>query len=265
MHYHFKASLDKVDSPTNVNYRIPEIDWKLRRAEIQFIKERISQSNQLSRGSFEFNNKVIDDMKNIVELVTITSPTIDSSGNYTIELPENYFYFVDCKAKCSKNNVSKNIRCFVRNNNEEILAFNSSSFDWEELNIIFLNKKIMLLTNGSFTISEVYLKYVKLPELAHNAEDYYGTVQVFGSDILSYYNTYSRIPKGLSVSISNIVAGNTYSVNGYITLNKEKLFGYRDPELPESTSEEIVTIAVNDTILNLIDKATQTQNQNKSN
>ena len=246
MHYQFKSKLNKIDSVNNVNYRVPEIDWKLRIAEREFIKERISQSNQSAKGTFGFNNKVIDDLKSIIVQEKITDITV-SGNSYTVELPDNYFYFIECYAECTKNGKTKLIRCYVRNSNEEIFIFNQSSFEWEEINIFFEDNKIILASDSTFTIGKVYLKYIKIPVLMHNAEDYYGTVSILGSDIKAYYNTYNRVPKGLTIPINSVVDGTSYSLQGYTTLDKQKLFGYIDSELSYSALDDLVESAVNET------------------
>lgn len=259
MHYQFKSKLNKIDNVSNIGYKVPEIDWRLKRAEIQLIKERISQSNHLSAGVFEFNNRAIDDLKNIVKRTTITD-LLEENNDYFVELPNDYFYFIECTAECTKNNVTKNIRCFVRNNIEEIFAFNTTSFEWEEINLIFIDKGFVLMTDGTFTISKLNFKYIKVPSLFHNAEDYYGTVPVLGSEILQYYNTYNRVPKGLSVSIDNVVSTSIYTINGYVSLSKVKLFGYIDCELSNSILDDIVDIAVNNIYEELTENKQTKQN-----
>jgi len=253
MHYQFKLKLDKVDSATNINYVVPEIDWRLKRAEAKFIKERMSQSNPFNKGTYEFNNKVIDDLKNITTSSTITSLThTDTSTNWYANLPTDYYYYIDCKATCTKGGITKVIPCQVRNNTEEIMIFNSTSFEWEELNVIFLNKQLVFITDGTFNITSITLKYVKVPVLSHNAESHYGTVFVLGSVITTYYTLYNRIPRGLTIPIANIVSETLYTINGYKSLNGLTLFGYVDSELSENTFEDVVDIAVQDVMENLI-------------
>lgn len=251
MHYQFKLKLDKVDSATNINFVVPEIDWRLKRAEAKFIKDRVAQSNPFSNGAYEFNNKIIDDLKNIIVSQTITDITNDGN-KYYIDLPEDYYYYINCEATCVKSNVTKLIPCQVRNNTEEIMIFNSSSFEWEELNVIFLDKQLVLITDGTFNISSITLKYVKVPVLLHNAESHYGTVSVIGSTIVDYYNTYNRLPRGLNVTINNLVPETIYSINGYKALNGSILFGYINSELSENTFEDIVDLAIKDVLENSI-------------
>jgi hypothetical protein len=251
MHYQFKLKLEKIDSTNNVNYLIPEIDWRLRRAEAKFIKDRVAQSNPFSNGAYEFNNKIIDDLKNIIVSQTITDITNDGN-KYYIDLPEDYYYYINCEANCVKSNITKLIPCQVRNNTEEIMIFNSSSFEWEELNVIFLDKQLVLITDGTFNISSITLKYVKVPVLLHNAESHYGTVSVIGSTIVDYYNTYNRLPRNFNLTIDNIVPETIYSINGYKALNGSILFGYINSELSENTFEDIVDIEIKDVLENSI-------------
>ena len=258
MHYQFKLKLEKVDSATNINYIVPEIDWRLKRAEAKFVKERVSQSNPFSKGTYEFNNKVIDDLKTLFTSVDIADITSLDNNNY-VDLPSDYYYYIDCKATCTKGDITKVIPCQVRNNTEEIMVFNSTSFEWEELNVIFLNKQLVFITDGTFNITSITLKYVKVPVLLHNAETHYGTVSVLGSTIITYYRLYNRVPRGLLIPIANVVTTTLYTIHGYKSLNGLTLFGYVDSELSENTFEDIVDIAVQDVMENLF---TNKQQQN---
>ena len=159
----------------------------------------------------------------------------------------NYFYFLQGETVGIKNSVSRTLNCAIKNNYDILEGYNKSSFEWEEVSTTFDNK-INLISDGTFTIGDLKIKYIRKPAFAHNAEDHYGKVNILGSAILTYYNQYIRVPKGLSIDINTVVPDTTYSINGYLSVNKEYLFGYKDIELSESAINEIVDLAIKNTI-----------------
>lgn len=239
MHYLFKQKLNKIDSNQNINFRVPEIDVFLREAELMFIRQRILKNTHRAVGSMDFTNELSDDLISVIKTTTITE--IVNNG---ITLPEDYLYYGVLSAKATKGNSTTILKGLFTPVVEELNSYNASSFEWGELNLKMRNNRIEFIVTNDFVISEVYLTYVKKPKIIHNAEDYSGTVTVSGTTIFEYYDTYQRIPKGLSVSIANIILEHTYQIKGYKDLAGMILFGYQDSELPYHTLDQIVDIAV---------------------
>jgi len=248
MHYKFRQGLNKLDSQKNRNIRVPEIDQKLRIAELNFIQERSIIGDSNTVGILESDNVIREELKNVITKSTITGSLSDNL--YSFNLPNDYMFFVKCVVNVTKNTITKNIPCIINKSYGEKSPFKTSSFEWNEINGVMYDGQIHLSVDG-FTINEVDLSYVKIPRMIHNAEDSGITVSVLGSNILSYYSTYNRTPKGLSIDIGSVDSGTSYSINGYKSLENELLFGYVDTELSSICEDKIVESAVLDTISDL--------------
>lgn len=246
VHYSFRMKRNRLDSKGNYDLRIPELDWKLNEAVDLFIKQRAVLTDQYQPGSFELNNTILDDLKNIVKELEINSFT-NNRNKFLTDFPNDYLYFLKGEVSCTKNTVQRLLNCIVKNNYDILEGNNKSSFEWQEIMTTF-DKYITLITDGSFTINSLLLKYIKKPAFAHNAEDYYGKINILGSDILQYYSTYARVPKGLNIDINTVLPNEYYNINGYLSVNKEKLFGYVDIELSQSAINEIIDLAISNTI-----------------
>jgi hypothetical protein len=251
MHYSFKQKLNKVDSNQNTNFRVPEIDFILKEAELMYIQQRVQKNTNEVTGSFELTNKITEDLSSIIVTDTITSITTINSELYVIDKPSDYLYYIDCKVKAVKNTNTNILNGLFTHSIEEINSFNKSSFEWKEINLKIRNNRIELISDGSFIVTEVYLTYIKKPIDFHNAEDFSANVTVVGSDIISYYNSYNRTPKGLLIDISNVVTDTNYSIKGYRDINNNIRFGYINCEMPNHTLDNIVDLAVLNTIGNI--------------
>ena len=87
------------------------------------------------------------------------------------------------------------------------MEYNVSILTWKEVNIRFYDGGIKIFTDGTFTIKEVRLNYIRKHAYIHNAQDFLPTG--------SY-----KLPSGTVLT------------------------GIQNSELPEHTHREIVDIAV---------------------
>lgn len=211
MQYDLKSKLNKIDSSQAKDLLVPEMDWKLNEALDIFIKSVALPRYSQTMG-FEKTQRNIEDIRTIIRTtkgLASKKGLSEDSRVYYIEIPEDYAYFVSAKADISKGSCKKNmVKCFVRKHGDlnEESPFDSSSFEWEDINILFDEKGIAVYTDGTFTIDKLYLDYVYKHPYIHNAED--------------------------------------YSVGGYELLDGTSLTGTQDCLLPEHTHREIVDIAV---------------------
>jgi len=221
MHYDFKVKINKIDSQKYRNFRVPEIDWKLNEA--QDILIRLIAFPRIFQGvSFEVNQRSIDDLRTImVDNLSLSAQKVDN--RYMFTLPNDYMHHVSSKILCTKGECSKYIRSnIVRHETEfETDTFTVSSFEWEEVNILFSSittiplpdaptsvnlSVIYAYTDDSFEISSMLLNYLRKPKYIHSADDAVG-------------GTYT-LPDGTVLS------------------------GYQNCELPETLHKEIVDLAV---------------------
>jgi len=204
MHYDFKQKFNKIDSQKNKGLLVPEIDWLLNEAAELFVKKVATPKFDNVLG-FETSQRVTEDIKTIVVGGTWLPVT-----NNIIILPANYQYFVRCRVKLSKANCTgKEAVLYIRQHNNlfEESSFYNGSFEWREVNGVYESQGIQAFTDGTFTIDEAKLSYIRKMAYMHNAQDF-GTL-----------GTYNH-PSGVTLT------------------------GTVNCDLPEHTHREVVDIAV---------------------
>lgn len=209
IHYDYKQKLNKIDSQQYRNLRVPEIDWKINEATNIFIK-LVAQPRIYNHLGFETSQRTIDDIRTIVISDTPLIPINNNDNSYYVELPDDYMFYLSSKALITKDNCGTvYATCIVRQHDDrhEESPFDSSSFEWREVNIRFYDKGIKIFTDGTFIIDTFYLNYIRKHPYIHNAQDY--------------------LPSG------------TYKLP-----NGQLLTGSQNIELPEHVHSEIVDIAV---------------------
>jgi hypothetical protein len=209
MHYDVKQKLNKGDSQQYRNLRVPEIDWSLNEAYEIFVKTIAEPRFKVGQG-FEANQRTIDDIRTLVVDNFLIVPTQINPTTWVATLPENYMFHVSSYVTATKSRCgTKSCRTILRQHDDihEESPFDSSSFEWGEVNIRFFKDGIKIFTDGSFTPTELRLDYIRKPAYIHNAQDFLPTT--------SY-----TLPDGTVLT------------------------GTQDCELPEHTHREIVDIAV---------------------
>ena len=209
MHYDFKQKLNKIDSQQYRNLRVPEIDWKINEAYEVFVKS-IAEPRVTNHLGFEINQRTIDDIRTIVVNDEVLIPIQIDDTSYFITLPQNYMFYISANIIMSKGNCKDKIgRAILRQHDDrfETSPFDNSSYEWGEVNIRFYDKGIRVFTDGTFSIKELRLNYIRKHAYIHNAQDF--------------------LPTG-----------------SYTLPSGQVLTGIQNCELPEHTHREIVDIAV---------------------
>ena len=123
---------------------------------------------------------------------------------------ESYWHFISADVTMNKGTCpdSKSARVFIRQHDDDFenSPFDRSSFEWRTVNGTFTEDGIKFYTDGSFTISDYSISYIKKLRYIHNAAKF---------------------------------VGGTYKLPSGIVLN-----GAANCELPDHTHREIVDIAV---------------------
>jgi hypothetical protein len=169
MHYDFKTKFNKIDSQKNRNLLVPEIDWLLNEAAELFVKKVSNPKTQNNLG-FESSQRIIDDIKSIVKPGTWLPVT-----NNIISLPSDYLYFVRCRVKLSKKNCkSQEAVLYIREHRDlfEESTFYNGNFEWREVNGVYTDQGIQSFTDGTFTIDQAKLTYIRKWPYFHNAQDF---------------------------------------------------------------------------------------------
>lgn len=213
MHYDYKTKLNRLDSQKYVNMRVPAIDWKLNEAQDVLIQMLTSPRYARSYG-FESNQRSIDDIRTIVingfEIVPASASRNRFIAKLPVGVPNNeYLHHISSYAYCVKGDCTALIRTtqIQHDDKAEESPFDKSSFEWEQVNMRIVNNDIILYTDGTFTISKLYLDFIRKPKFFHSAED--------------------------------------ASATGYTLPDGETILtGYQNCELPEILHREIVDLAV---------------------
>lgn len=223
MHYDFKRKFNKIDSQSNRNLLIPEIDWILNEAQNIFIK-LVAEPRFQNHLGFETSSRTIEDIRPLVE------PDYECNINGRIaELPEDYFYYVKAHAKISKgdcNNVRASLNIRQHDDEFETSSFSESSFEWREVNAVF-NKNGIKLFPTDFEINSVILDYIRKPKYMHNAENFgTGSYKLPSGVTLSGYQD-CELPDHVLpeiVDIAVLIAAGDINLPDYaIKLNKLKI------------------------------------------
>ncbi len=210
MQYDVKTKLNKVDSQQYRNLRVPELDWALNEAQEVFIKI-IAEPRNKNGFWFEVNQRSIDDIRTLViNSLTPLPAVIFDSSSYKVALPTNYMFYISgyaCMTKGKCKDVKGRLTVRQHDDMHEESPFDSSSFEWREVNARFFEDGLRVFTDETFTIESICeFNYIRKPAYIHNAQDYVG-------------GTYN-LPDGTV------------------------LVGSQDCELPKHTHREIVDLAV---------------------
>ena len=203
MHYDFKRKFNKIDSQQNRNFLVPEIDQYLNEAEDIF-KKTIAEPRFRTKLGFESSQRNTESLRTIV----ITTCQTDLSTLVYI-LPVDYQYFVRGRVELVRGTCPVRkapIRIMEHDDEFEEDVFTKSSFDWKRINGLFNSDGLLLHTDGTFTIKNACVTYIRKTKFMHNAED--------------------------------------FRTGGYELPSGVALTGTENCELPEHTHRELVDIAV---------------------
>jgi hypothetical protein len=203
MHYHFKRKINKIDSQKRRNFVVPEIDTFINEA-IYFFVKMVAFPRVRGHYSFEKTQRSIDDVRTLV-----TKATLLSNGRKTYALPVNYWHYLSGEMIASKGNCKlKKLTVQIKQHDDtfEKSPFDKSSFEWGEVNALFVGNNLEIFLEDAVQINEIIVRYLKLPTKVHNAA--------------------------------------AFTNNTYTDLRGNVLTGVVNCELPEHTHEEIVDIAV---------------------
>ena len=210
MHYDFKVKLNKIDSQQYRNLLIPEIDWLLNSATLVFIKMNYNPRYNPIEG-FELRQRSRENIKNLVvnNYIAQSNNNPDYPKEYVFLLPRDYLFYVSAKALMYRDICGTRAgRLIIRQHDDEFnkSPFDNSSYEWREVNATFFDGGIKAFTDGTFSIPELNLNYIRNFRYIHYAQGY------------------------LNVTYTN--------------LRGETLTGVQNCELSDHTHSEIVDIAV---------------------
>lgn len=175
LHYAFKLAKDRIDTLSNQDFNVAEIDWLLNEAQLVFIKQRFGDWNNKRKG-FENTTKRIADLSAITikyPLQPALTPTLDS-GVYEVSLSEllySYFFYVSGSVDVVDDNdclTNVPLRFVQHDDYRSVLRdpFNNPSlesipFNWGRSSSG--SNTSMYIYPGDYTIPSVYIEYLKYP------------------------------------------------------------------------------------------------------
>lgn len=171
MHYEFKLKLDRIDTLSNPDFNVAEIDWLLNEAQLLFVKQRFTQNNN-QRSGFETTQKRIDDLSTLVvkypEQSGIT-PLNNSIDLSTLKFPYLFLLRGEVDVQLNPNCIKRVPLKYIQHDDlTEALKdpFTKSSLDY----IIYTvgktnnsNSSSIYLYSGDYTVTAVYPEYIKYP------------------------------------------------------------------------------------------------------
>ncbi|GIW57577.1 MAG: hypothetical protein KatS3mg083_522 [Candidatus Dojkabacteria bacterium] len=236
MHYYFNIKFNSLHSAQNRVWSVPEIDALLNLAQLEYIKlhlrrftplklSRYLATNLIARvsdaHSLETTQRDIDSLRTIIvndRNLPFAYNSPDGS-EYVFRMPEedDYLYFISGKAVISNECGSNKASLVVRQHDDghEGSPFDKSSYEWGEVNIRFFEDGIKCFSDGTFSIDECYINYVRKPRAI-----------LFGEGFERYNPDTGTIVTGYELPDGTVINYN------------------QDCELPELAHSDIVDYAV---------------------
>lgn len=237
MHFAFKLGMDRIDTQSNPDLNVAEIDWLLNEAQLIFINQLINPSKVKLRG-FEGDQKTVDDLSNIVIKYPIQPPLIPillDTGVYELDLNNlsyEYMHLVSAYVNLNLGNdcyKSTPLKFIQHDDYRESLRdpFNSPSLDFIPYNFgrSSSNGKFpsMFIYTGdlpSSYLSSVFVDYIKRPiKINFGNYKYIDGITYPSTDCELHVNTHERI-----VDIACQIASLAIQSPEYIQMKANKVF-----------------------------------------
>lgn len=285
MHAAVKLGLDKTEGLTYAAFEPEEIDFWINEAIDRFVKTRYSGVNP-KQESFEQSQKRVDDLRSLVKEIVIT-PTLSTAteinGVYILsfkpnsyhvdqdDFPADYFMFLNDEVLISfyheVTGSSTNLRTYpVTCTSDTYSAKVSDPYSEHILHLstarplrLFSSKGIELVTDGQYTISNYFLKYLRKPTRVNYALTGSQTTATANIvDGISYLVSVASITyNGVVYSVGEVFTGilgvTTFTGAGIATAQIAHC------DLPEHTHREIVLLTVKILIENIESPRYQTE------
>lgn len=232
LHYQFKLNIDRVDSLSNPDFNVAEIDWLLNEAQLIFIKQRMNPTSNPKQKGFEQSQKRIDDLGNLVikfPAQTGLTPQNPSNGVYEVPLQNLLFPYMYLLSAWVEAEITpgciKNIPLKFTQHDDYRYAledpFNSAGEEFIPYNIgrssASNNEALYIYSN--YPISKVYVEYIKYPQrVSMGTYPYIDGVTYAEQTLETSPQTHPEI-----VDIACFLAGSNTQNPEYIQVRQSKL------------------------------------------
>lgn len=196
MHDKFKIGVDKGDSLNTANFLAEEIDSFLNDAQEKFIEQRAYGTNPKGTG-LEEDQKRRDDLREITKNYgssTFISTTNNKPNGVFVDLPEDYRHAMQEEVSISYtdcNNVSATdripITAVTHDRYPKIIddPFNKP-YREEAIRLDYEGDVYELITDGTFTITNYHLRYLKEPRVIRFGTAYVVTTTDVDSELAAH-------------------------------------------------------------------------------
>lgn len=183
MHLAFKLVYDSVDTQGYPGFEPEEIDFYLNRAIERFVKQRYTGNNTQGL-SFEESQKRIDDLRTIVVRNLLTNGNVSASPTfpdaYEYSLPQGglgddpkYMFLLSAAPFIDKDDCGNAVSPSRRVKSKQVThdqleewlddPFHKPNLD--EVLILFEGTTIFLITDGTYTVTDFTITYLKYPDV----------------------------------------------------------------------------------------------------
>ena len=174
MHIEVKLRLDKSAALELPAYEPEEIDLWLNNAIETYVKTRYSGTNPKNQ-SFEETQKRIDDLRTLVESVTVSSVSgtaSDYPNGYRWDLPASgYWFTLSEEANIVVGSTETRVgvtECTIdeyRQKVDDPYSEHKLHYNTAKPLRIFNNNSVELISDGNYTVDDYHLTYLKAPEV----------------------------------------------------------------------------------------------------
>jgi len=202
MHFEFKLELDKIDTFTNPNILPEEIDSFLNKAQQEFIEQRAYGTNP-KRTGLEEDQKRWDDLREIIknyETTTFTSGANNKDNGSFVSLPTDYRHSIEEEVKitytdCNNLTATKKVPVIPITHDRYNKTIRDPFNKPDEDNILRLGYEgdvVELITDGTVTLSNYYLRYLKEPQVIQYGTQYVTPTADVDCELAAHtHNTYA--------------------------------------------------------------------------
>lgn len=164
MHIAFRVSIDGVESLNYIDFTPEEIDFWLNKAILTFVNERYTG---FKGDSFEESQKRIEDLRILLDNYDgATFASGEKPNSQVFTLPDRYWIADEEEVMLSNGNRCGITECAGDQYRSYIDSpFSGHRLKWGKAKPLrtFIGNKVELVTDGNYTVTHYYLRYLKKP------------------------------------------------------------------------------------------------------
>lgn len=188
MHYDFKRKFNKLDSLSQRDFLVPEIDWMLNEAQLVFVKQRYGRSNS-KRVGFEVLQKRIDDLRVLViknRVMPLAATGAIDANEFAVEINSttapDYLFALRVRVRTQLDGCDAVLLKGYQVEHDDLTdvlhdEFYAPSYLWREVPVVFGGavdgtSSIFTYGDGTFTPSDIVLDYLRYPKRIGNPDGF---------------------------------------------------------------------------------------------